>query len=156
MFDIDEELVACDEGLANVLNVLDKLHNVDEQETALQYYEKFEGISRKSHQKVSEFVQEFEFLANNTKKSGNILSDELLAHKLLRALKLSDTDVNIIKAATPKFQFDELKRTVSRIYGENTYNTTEIKLEPVYHAQQTSCKCGVEDGGHQQEQKLQK
>ena len=117
VLEIDEELVDCEQGLDNVLTVLDRLHDLDQQETALQCYEEFEALKRKDHQKVGDFIHQFETSANKT-KNGNVLSDELLAYKLMRAVNLSETDQRILKASTAKFTYDEVKKTLKRSYGD--------------------------------------
>ena len=43
VLEIPEEDVDCDEGLDNVLTVLDQLHNADKVKNAVMYYEEFEG-----------------------------------------------------------------------------------------------------------------
>ena len=132
VLNIAETEVDCEEGIANVLKVLDTLHNIDEKETALQLYEEFEVLKRKHDQKVSDFILQFEASYNKTKNAGHVLSDELLASKLLRALNLSDTDHRIVRASVTTFTMEEVKAVLKKTHSVSTYNSTEIKIEPTY------------------------
>ena len=137
VLNIDEDLVEGEAGLANVLKVLDALHNVDKIESAVECYEKFNSLRRKENQKVADLIIQFETLAQRTKDYGNNISEDLLAYKLLKASNLSETDERIVKAATTEFTLENIKKTLKRTYGETTGHQTEeirITTEPIYHA----------------------
>lgn len=154
ILNIDEAEVAGDEGIENVLKVLDTLHNVDKEETALLAYEEFEALSRKESEKVSEFVLKFEASYKKTKTNGNKLSDELLASKLMRALNLSETDQRIVRTSVVKFDFENVKKVLKKSHGETSYNSSVIKVEPTYQtsASLDGCRCKDKLESHQQQE----
>ena len=135
VLDIEDNQVDCEEGLENVLKVLDNLHNIDKTQSALDCYLEFDSLKRKENQKVSDFINEFEALANKTKKNGNTLTDDLLTYKLLRASNLTKTEERIIKASTEEFKFENIKKTILRYFADSTgiKEEKEIKPEPIYH-----------------------
>ena len=126
--------VDCEAGLDNVLKVLDNLHNVDQKESVVKSYEEFMSLKRRPNQKMAEFILEFEALAIKVKDSGNVLSADLLAHRLLQSACLSDTDQRIIKATAATYTVKDITSVLKKSFGESTYNTVDIKPEPIYHA----------------------
>ena len=124
--------VECEEGLQNVLKVLDTYHKVDKKEIAIKSYKDFLALKRKSNQTISEFILEFDAVANKTKTNGNTLSDDLMAYQLLQAVNISETDERIIKASTTELSYKNVQDSLKRSFGDNTYDTQNIKPEPVY------------------------
>ena len=150
VLNITEAEVECEDGLENVLKVLDGLHHVDQRESAVQCYEEFERLKRREDQKIADFIIQFESMHNKTKKHGNTLSDDLLASKLMRAINLSAIDQRKIRACTSTFTFQEIKKVLKRTYGDSTYTSIQIKPEAVVG----NCKCKEDETeGHQHKDK---
>ena len=116
VLEIPEADVDGEGGIDKVLGVLDCLHNVDKQQTAIQCYEKFLSLTRKEDQKVLDFIQEFDTLANKTKVNGNVFSDDLLAYRLMKALNLPESDQRIIKATAEEFTVAGIKKVLKKSY----------------------------------------
>ena len=150
ILEIDEEKVKGDTGIDEVLKVLDQLHNLDEKETAVECYQAFESLKRKQNHTVSEFIHEFETALKKTQKKGNVLSDDLLAFKLMKAANLTQTDETILKASTEEFTYEEVKKTLKRCFGSCSYSTTEIKTEAVFQSAVQDCECTKKEGHLQQ------
>ena len=150
---INSEQVECDEGFNNVLKVLDDLFKVDAKEEEMKAYYQFEKIHRADGQTVADFINEFDSLLKKTQAHGNAMSNNLLAIKLMRAANLTKTQCDIIKASTQETDYEAIKTTMKRTFGESTgiqckpeesISAAHIKTEPIYH--QTTNEDGHQSG----------
>lgn len=137
VLEIPSAEVECEQGLNNVLKVLDTLHNVDQKDTAIKSYKDFLSLKRKENQTIAEFLLEFEQISNKTKANGNTLSDDLLAYQLLQSANISDTDERIIRASTTELTYKNVQDALKRSFGDSAYTTQTIKPEPVYNTNVT-------------------
>ena len=110
----------CDNGFKNVLEVLDGLFKVDEKDAEMKAYNDFETIQRREDQTIADFINQFDSLLNKTKTHGNIMSDNLLAIKLMRGANLTKSQSEIIKACTVNIDYTTIKATMKRTFGEST------------------------------------
>ena len=136
VLNIPDEEVDGEEGINNVLKILDELHCVDKKDSALKCYNEFESITRRNNQNIADFILEFEALYTKAKTFGNQLSDDLLAYKLLKAANLTESDERMVKASTAKFEFKTIKETLKRTFSATTGNSKEmtVKQEPIFVA----------------------
>ena len=151
--DIESEQVECEDGFKNVLEVLDKLFKVDVKEEEMKAYHLFETISRRDDQTVADFIIEFDALLKKTQSHGNVMSKNLLAVKLMRAANLTKSQCEIIKASTAVIDYDSIKATMKRTFGESTGLggsstddvTQGIKIEPTFQSSHgvsaSNCAC---------------
>ena len=137
ILEIPSEQVECEEGLENVLKVLDTHHNVNKKEVAIKSYKDFLSLRRKQNQTISEFILEFDKISNKTKSNGNTLSDDLMAYQLLQAVSITETDERIIKASTPDLTYKNVQEALKRSFGDSTYETQTIKPEPTFASNTT-------------------
>ena len=147
VLEIPEEDVDCDEGLDNVLTVLDQLHNVDKVKNAVMYYEEFEALKRKEDQTVQDFVRQFESLAAKNTANGNTFSDQILADKLMRTINLPHIDKLIIRATVKSFTVKEIKEVLTKMYRGST---SEVKVEATYYSSEAAGRGKEKKEGHQQ------
>ena len=159
---IETEKVECNDGFKNVLEVLDKLYKVDDKDEEMKAYHQFESISRKDNQTIADFINEFDSLWSKTKGHGNVISQNLLGIKLMRACNLTKSQCENIRASTLTSDYEALKTTMKRTFGESTLlqstvkdgPSTSIKIEPTYTASKTpedicrSCKDREREGHH--------
>ena len=161
--DIDSDKVECNEGFTNVLKVLDDLFKTDEKDEEMDAYHKFENISRKENQTIADFINEFDALWAKTKKHGNVISQNLLGIKLMRAANLSKSQIENIKASTATTDYEALKETMKRTFGKSTllqpsdlsenFKQT-VKIEPTFTTSKSSeesccsCKLKEREGHH--------
>ena len=148
VLNIPDEQVDGEEGITNVLKVLDELHCVDKRDSALRCYNDFESLIRKDRQNIADFILEFEALYNKAKTNGNQFSDDLLAYKLLKAANLSESDERMVKASTSKFEFKSIKETLKRTFGETTGTIREeirIKQEPLFYTSNSKTQIESEE-----------
>ena len=121
--------VECNEGFNNVMNVLDELFKVDSREEELKDYYNFENLKRKERQTIADYINEFEFLLKKFQKHGNSLSTNLLGFKLLKSANLTKTQCEIIKACSLNTDYESIKATMKKTFGESTSIEREVEEE---------------------------
>ena len=157
---IEDDKVDCDDGFKNVLEVLDGLLKVDDKEAEMIEYQAFETIRREDSQTIADFINEFDGLVNKTKARGNVMSENLLALKVMRAANLTKSQQQTIRASTAKLEYKEVKSTMKRMFGESTdikapgsMAEQMIKAEPILqssHREKSShCACNNSKESHQ-------
>ena len=119
---IDTNQVEGDNGFNYVLKVLDTLHNYDENFEEVKLYDRFQGLKREDGQPVADILNQFDFLLKKLLNYGNKFNDTTLAEKLMKAVNLTATQREIIKASTIKFDYASVKATIKRTFP----NMTEI------------------------------
>ena len=117
---IPEEQVEGENGINNVLQILDELHYIDKTDSAVTSYNNFMSLNRKANQSVANYIIEFEAMYSKVKALGNKLSEDVLTYRLLRTLNLTETEEKIVKASTVDFKFLNIKNTLKRMFGEST------------------------------------
>ena len=166
---VEPEKVKCKEGFANVVDVLDKLFKVDQKDAELKAYNKFETIRRGDHQKMADFIMEFDSVLNKTKSHGNVMNENLLGIKLMRAANLTNNQQQMITAIIKEVKYEDVKEVMKRMFGETTGIAgdmskdlddcdVKIKTEPIFKAShsKTECKCNCCDHqNHQAEREIE-
>ena len=117
---IETAKVECAAGFNNVLDVLDKLFKVDKKEAEMKTYNEFEYIRRGDSQTIADFINQFDALLAKTKSYGNVMSENLLASKLMKAANLTRSQQQIIKASTEDITYTNVMATMKRTFGEST------------------------------------
>ena len=121
---IPEDQVECEEGLNNVLHVLDNFYSFDHNKSAVEYFNKFMSLKRKEHQSITQFIVEFDTLYSINKRNGNILADYLLAYLLLKTCNISDITKRIVIATNTDLTYTNVKETLKRIFMFDTIKPT--------------------------------
>ena len=114
VLNIPEVEVDGENGIDNVLKVLDKLHHKESKDDNFEYYNDFVSFKREENKSVASFILEFEAKYRIVKSKGNLISDECLAYKLLRSANISMLEERIVKASTSKFTFDNIVDTLKK------------------------------------------
>ena len=120
--------VKCDEGLENVLKVIDTYHKVDKKESCINSFKEFLSLKRKQDQTIRDFLLEFDEYLNETISHGNILSDDLKAYQLLESVNISETDVKIIRTSTVELTYKNVQEALRRCFRDSIYITQTKKI----------------------------
>ena len=146
-----------------VLEVLGELFKTDAKDAEMKAYLEFGTITRKDGQTVADFINQYDRFLNKIKMHGNVMSTNLLALKLMRAANLTNGQQQIIKASTAQIEYEEVKKTMKRTFGESTGISTNIlkenlpdkpvKTEPALQASHRSCPyeyacCSCQENQH--------
>ena len=113
---IPEDLVECEEGINNVLHIVDNFYGFDHNKSAVDCFNKFMSIERKDDQSITEFLLEFDTLYNKNKKNGNILADYLLAYLFIEACNMTQITKRIGIPTNINLTYKNVKETLKRIF----------------------------------------
>ena len=83
---------------------------------------------------VNDYINEFESLLNKTTKFGTIMSEDILAYRLLNSWNLSEEQEQLLKATIDKYTFETMQEQLKRIYGDKKISNetsfqSDIKAE---------------------------
>ena len=102
----------------------------DKTQCAFEALEAFEGYKRPKELPIADFCNEFERLYNKTKTYGTVLSDDVLAFRLLKAANLPNHQEQLAKATTTELKLVTMKAQLKKIFGLGTEpGSTGIKVE---------------------------
>ena len=126
-----------DDGVDILLCKLNSLFAKDINQAAFIAYDKFEMFKRTANMNIVDFVNEFERLYNNIKKSDMELPTGVLAYRLLKIVDISEDKQQLPRAAMSSFTYDDMKKQLKVIYDNSSTNeikgsTTEIKVEATF------------------------
>ena len=129
VLELQQDKICSDEGLIHVLAKLDNLYLKD---TTLQKYkalENFEAYRRPASLPINDFIHEFEKLHHKITSHGSVISEDVLAFRLLKAANLSAPDEKLAKG-TADLNYDSMKNQLKKLFSEsNSLESTSIKFE---------------------------
>ena len=131
VLELDEEKIACNTGVGNIIECLDKLYVKDKTQTAFDALEAFEGYKRPTELSISEYCNEFEKRYNKTKSYGTTMSDDVLAYRLLKSANLPESQQQLAKATITELKYENMKTQLKKIHGCKSNNSIEIKEESI-------------------------
>ena len=118
VLELDTEDIASENGFENVIARLDRLYLKDETLQKYKAFEDFEQMKRSSDTPINDFILKFEKAHHKLKTYGTIISDDLLAYRLLKAANLGDADEKLAKG-TAKLEFEAMKDQLRKLFSEN-------------------------------------
>lgn len=135
--ELTNDEVVCDGGLKKVIDKLETIYIKDKAEASYEAYESFESLRRKDDETIGEFVERFQCALRRTKSYGTVMSDDLLAYRLIKSASLSDTQTHLVRASAQTLTLDHVITAVKKIFGnspvsENNTETVQIKTENLH------------------------
>lgn len=112
---ISEEDIKQDDGATKIIGHLDGMFKKDESIAAYEIYEEFETYRRPVNLSIAKFCGEFQRRLSKVKASGNILSQHVLAFRLLKSANLSEGDEQLVKATIDKMDYDSMVRQLKKV-----------------------------------------
>ena len=111
--EVAEDEIVQDDGFDKIISLLDKLFKRDSTVTKYQALELFETYRRTESTSIRDFLNEFEKRYYKTKSHGTVMSDDILAYRLLKAANLTPHHEELIKATLTDLKYglrkDQLK-----------------------------------------------
>ena len=114
---LDDHLVDCDNGLENVLLVIDDILRKSDHQLAIEAYENFTNLKKEPSQNLQQYLLDFELAINALKRTGSTLSESVVFYKLLKSLGLTDYQEKIIKATVSEFTYSAMKPVLRRMFS---------------------------------------
>ncbi|XP_059903072.1 transcription factor Sp2-like [Gadus macrocephalus] len=118
--EIPAEDLKKEDGVSTLLKELDSVYLKEENDRAYDAYTDFDRIYREDGNSMADYIVDFEQRYNRIRKFDMILSDALLAFKLLDTAGLDTNDKQLALTACTTLTFASMKSTLKRMVGENT------------------------------------
>ena len=147
---VDEARLNSDNGVDEVLRVLDSIFIVEESDEAIAAWDAFISFRRES-QDLPQFLREFNLKYSKLKSFEMPLPEPLLAITLLNCANL-DPNSYIICKATASLTFDSMKKQIERVFEKKEKTETKPVLlsSNVQHSQPVA----PNDGGESQKNEV--
>ncbi len=138
------DILNADTGLDNLITELDKLFKQDTIDLAYSAYTQFDKYVKTEDTHMLEYILEYERRYHQCEKYEMKLPDAVLSFKLLDGANLSQKERQLVLTAASDRQFQTMKSSLKRIFGEsdNSFTSKEggatgisIKQETAYIAQ---------------------
>lgn len=130
MDSVSEDDLKSNAGAEKVIAHLDKLFLKDSNFTEFQLYEEFENFRREGLS-VDKYIEEFEKKWVKTKNKGTVLSENVLAYRLLKSADLSRSEQQLLIATVADNTYNSMKEQLRKVFvGKFEKSTFKVKSEP--------------------------
>lgn len=128
---IEVEELNTDEGMSNLINVLDNLFLKDSLDSMYEAYKNFDKFQRPENMSISEYIIEFDQRYLKSTKFEMTLPDAVLAFKLLdkSGLDYQQRQLALTACASSELKYKNMKSALKRIFGES--NVIPSNEEPI-------------------------
>ena len=119
-----------------------KIYKKDELSEKYNALESFETYKRPSSTSICDFLTEFDKRYNKTKSYGTVMSDDLLAYRLIKSANLPSSQEQLIRATVTELKFDLVRSKITKIFSDQSeipssdFENLNIKSEPTYYSQE--------------------
>ena len=110
--------VTAENGITEIMNVLDELYNENENQSAYLAYSEFENFKRPSDMTTKDYIAKFEALNGNIRKYKMELPDGVLAYRLLNSANLNEEENKLCRATLTELRYDQMKAQLIQIFGD--------------------------------------
>ena len=142
ILELDTATLVKKDGVDKIIARLNKIYKKDELCEKYNALESFETYKRPSNTSIRDFLTEFEKRYNKTKSYGTIMSDDLLAYRLIKSANLPSSQEQLIRATVTDLKFDQVRSKITKIFSDQSevpssdMENLNIKSEPIYYSQE--------------------
>ena len=122
VLEIDESDISKENGVDFIIERLNRLFKKDS--------EALMTFKRPSHVSIQAYLNEFDMRFFKTKSYGTVMSDDILAYRLLQSVNLSTYHEELVKATIPDLQYDIMKTSITRL---GTHQTSSQQIKTMTH-----------------------
>ena len=115
VLEIPEADINSDAGVTKVLERLDVLYKKDTMIEKIEAIDDYESFSRPPEMDIKKYIIEFEKRYTKIKNYGSLVSDDLLAYRLMERANLSKSNNKLLRA-TAEFKFDTMKAKLKSLF----------------------------------------
>ena len=126
---LEEAAIACATGVKNITECLDKLYLKDKTQTAFDALEAFETYKRPHELSITDYCNEFEKRYNKTKSYGTVVTEDVLAYRLLKSANLPESQQQLAKATVVELKYENMKTQLKKIHGFKSSISDIVKKE---------------------------
>ena len=159
VLEIDESDISKENGVDFIIERLNRLFKKDSTVIKYQTLKAFMTFRRPSNMSIQPYLNEFDKRLFKTESYGTVISDDILAYRLLKSANLSSYHEELVKATIPDFQYDimkdQLKKTFSDVSKQIPTKSDEIiKMEEAFMAEEIN-HLSFQESYHQNELPLE-
>ena len=112
---VDKKRIASDEGVKDILAVLDNLYAKDEHQAGFTAYEEFVSFRRPHTMSIKDYVIQFNLKNSKLKTYKMDLPEGVLAYNLLIGANLSKEQQELCRATVADMTYLEMKKTIEKV-----------------------------------------
>ena len=137
----DESDIGKENGVDFIIERLNRLLKKDSAVTKCQALEAFMTFKRPSNMSIQAYLNEFDKRLFKTKSHGTVMSDDILAYRLLKSADLSSYHEELVKATILDMQYDIMKDQLKKTFNDSsrqiqTKSEDIIKTEEAFMAKE--------------------
>ena len=136
VLEMDSSLLHADDGMAKLFEKLDSLFKVDEDQAALNAYEKFEKYTRPSDTSMADYRIEFDRLVQQLKSYKIELPEPVLAYRALKSANLSAENERLVRATVPSIKLNVMMLQLQKVSGMHEDIAKEKEASPAVRVKQ--------------------
>ena len=114
------ETLASAQGMDTLITRLDGLFAEDKDQITYSVYDSFERFQRPEEMSMSDYLVKFELLYEKARQYNNILTEPVLAYRLLKGANLSEDKQSLARATCSAWTYDILKLQLKKIFDQST------------------------------------
>ena len=131
VLELEEDKIAHANGVNNIILCLDKLYLKDKTQTAFDALEAFESYKRPHELSITDYCNEFEKRYNKTKSYGTVMTEDVLAYRLLKSANLPESQQQLAKATILELKYENMKTQLKKIHGCKSSIPDIVKKESI-------------------------
>ena len=131
VLELSEDIITSEDSVKHITEKLNSLYKKNETLEKYECLDQFETYHRPEDVSMNDFIIEFDSRLNKTKKLGTVMSDDLLAYRLIKSANLSEQDEKVVKATTT-LEYEKVKSQLKSIFSDTkTGTSSSFKTEDV-------------------------
>ena len=120
--DVDE--LAEDDGMDKLITALDGVFIQNTDQEIYHSYHNFEQFKRTEDMMMTDYLVNFDLLYDKAKSHGNVLTQSVLAYRLLTGACLNEEKQSLIRATCTRWEYDVVKVQLRKVSDEISRNCT--------------------------------
>ena len=136
VLELDSDIIYGKDSVDKIIARLNKIYKKDELTQKYNALELFKKYKRQDSTTIRNFLTEFEKRFYKTRRYGIIMSDNLLAYRLIKSANMTTGDEQLVKVIINKLSYDIVKSKLIKIFSEDNeiptadFKELHIKQEP--------------------------
>ena len=118
VLEIDESDISKENGVYSIKDCLNRLFKKDSTVTKYQALEPFMTFKRPSNMSIQTYLNEFDKRLLKTMSSGTVMSDGILAYRLLKSSNLSSHQEELVNTTMPDLKYDIMKDQLKKTFSD--------------------------------------
>ena len=119
---IPTETLCSNDGMKSLIDKLDTLYAEEKDQVTYHVYDRFEKFKRGDNMSMADYLIQFELLYQKAKQYNNVLTEPVLAYRLLKGANLTEEKQALARATCAKWDYETLKQQLKKIFDQSASN----------------------------------